>query len=343
MKIKNRFCFLFKPLKWIVVSIQLDKKLKVLCKTRTKRFLLVLTPQYGNLGDHCIAMAELQYFRDNYSNYKVDEIPFDQLNPLSIRIIKKYSKNYSAIFITGGGFIGSLWKIHDKKVNIILNLLKKNKIIIFPQTFFYFNDKEYNRRINTYLKCKQLVLCVRDESYNSFENRLNYYSIPDMVLYLNYSNLNLQRKGILLCFRNDKEKISNTDDIYSKLKNENNDDILITDTVLPHKVCLPERQIFVENKIREFASSELVITDRLHGMLLAVITGTPCIAMNNISRKVEGVYNKWLQNFKYIKVVNSAQDITLDLITSMKSKKSFFYDNNIFKNNWKLLNEVIEN
>ena len=56
-------------------------------------------------------------------------------------------------------------------------------------------------------------------------------------------------------------------------------------------------------KLDEFRKSKLVVTDRLHGMLFAAITGTPCIALGNSSGKVKGVYD-WLTHLDYIQYVD---------------------------------------
>lgn len=42
------------------------------------------------------------------------------------------------------------------------------------------------------------------------------------------------------------------------------------------------------NKYIKFRECELVITDRIHGMIFAAITGTPCIALSNY--KIKGTY-----------------------------------------------------
>lgn len=57
------------------------------------------------------------------------------------------------------------------------------------------------------------------------------------------------------------------------------------------------------------SSSKIVITDRLHAMLICAITGTPCIAFDNISKKVQGVCELWLEKFPYIKFVDSISHI----------------------------------
>ena len=42
-------------------------------------------------------------------------------------------------------------------------------------------------------------------------------------------------------------------------------------------------------------------------MIFAAITGSPCIAFNNKSNKVKGVY-EWIKNNKYLKFVNEIEE-----------------------------------
>ena len=63
------------------------------------------------------------------------------------------------------------------------------------------------------------------------------------------------------------------------------------------------REFFLNKKLDEFAKAEIVITDRLHGMIFATITGTPCIAFDNLSNKVSGVY-EWIMDQSYVKCID---------------------------------------
>ena len=67
------------------------------------------------------------------------------------------------------------------------------------------------------------------------------------------------------------------------------------------------RKDCIRRKMQEFCRSELVITDRLHGMVFAAITDTPCIVFSNYNHKVEGVY-QWIKHLPYIKYVNSIEE-----------------------------------
>lgn len=67
------------------------------------------------------------------------------------------------------------------------------------------------------------------------------------------------------------------------------------------------REGLVLSKIEEIARCELLITDRLHAMILAAVSKTPCIALNNTNRKIEGVY-KWISNCSYIRLANNLDE-----------------------------------
>ena len=83
--------------------------------------------------------------------------------------------------------------------------------------------------------------------------------------------------------------------------------VKFTDTVVNKRININDRNEELDKKFLEFKTSKLVITDRLHGMIFAAITGTPCLAFDNSSGKVKGV-------FEWIKNINSI--IFLDQITT---------------------------
>ena len=127
---------------------------------------------------------------------------------------------------------------------------------------------------------------------------------------------------------------------------ENNDLIQIYLAALifvPYGVPAEVREFEVERKFDEFRRARLVITDRLHGMIFAAITGTPCIALNNSSGKVEGVWSLWLRHLDYVKFVREAADYVkfvreaaeipalLDAMLALGGRR---YDPSVFEKYW---------
>lgn len=304
-----------KKVKSVFKAYKYEKYKKYCLKNGQVEYILFGTPMHGNLGDHAIALAEYQILKD------CNIVPFEistYERELYYKYVLKHISKGAVILITGGGSIGSQWITEETFIRNIISDYKEHKIVIFPQTIFYKNDQngEKEKRLDkeVYNNAKNLYICIREEiSYNlakKMHEKVNIILIPDIVLYLNYINFKQNRNGILLCIRNDVE--SNLDN-NTKKKIENmckdyNTNIVFTDTVLNKKIKQQDRKKEVENKLKEFSSCKLVITDRLHGMIFAKITGTPCIAISNYNYKVKGVY-EWIKECPYIKFVDTIDEI----------------------------------
>ena len=57
-----------------------------------------------------------------------------------------------------------------------------------------------------------------------------------------------------------------------------------------------------------FASAKLVITDRLHGMVLSAMTNTPTLAFSNCNYKVKGIYD-WISDNTFLAYCDDTTDI----------------------------------
>lgn len=317
----------------------LERQFK-LFNTGKKRILLTLTPDYGNIGDHLIALAERRFLNDRFPDYQIDEISMRSLNKISIRILKKNAKYYENIIITGGGFLGSLWPDFENASKWIIKAFLKKNIIIFPQTVYYDgNKREINKTKKLYGKCKSLNIFVRDKSYDWVVRNLKVsdsifvYNVPDIALYLTFPSVDRKFGKVLVCLRKDKERILPNNDENRILDFLGSDNFLKTDTIVQEDVSIAERERYCKSKIDEFCKARLVITDRLHGMIMAVITSTPCLAFNNISNKVGGVYQLWLKNEKNVRFSEKMYDTgVLPVFNEIKK-----YDPSIYEKYWKIL------
>jgi len=308
------------------------------------RIIFIGSPMHGNLGDHAIALAMRAFFEVHFHGKTVVEIPG--------KIFKQFIYKFQAmlrpsdcIAVIGGGFLGTLWMSEEEMVRLVVRTFADNKIVIFPQTVFFessehgVQEKETTRML--YQSHRDLHLCVRDNSIRFVKKELcgakfiNVLSVPDIVLFLDYSKRKFERAGALLCFRADKEKILLDQDykIIERKLADRSEYMRRTDTVVSHGVSLKNREIAVEKKIDEFMKARLVITDRLHGMIFAAITGTPCIALNNTSGKVRGVWSLWLQHLPYIKFVENVDEVSL-VIDEMLIMSGQIYDDSSFSQCW---------
>lgn len=304
-----------------------------------KRIILIGTPEHGNLGDHLIAEAELQFLQDKFSDYKIIEITGDHYR-YQRNQIKNLVNTDDIIAITGGGFLGSLWMIEEEMVRDIIECFKDNKIVIFPSTIYFENNdfgrRELEKSIKIYSKHKGLSICVREKSIHIAKQLLREESSnkviysPDMALYLNQTRETTNREGVLFCLREDKEKVLSEKDKEAIEGSVKDKEILIkkTSTVVPRRVKKENRGEELQALFEEFRESRLVITDRLHGMIFSAITGTPCIAMDNSSGKVKGVY-AWIKYLNYITFANDVVEVTKSVEKYLNMNEQFYRNEEI--------------
>lgn len=285
-------------------------------KEREKKIFLIGTPVHGNIGDQAIAEAEIQFIKKTIPEYKIIEIS-DEEELEFLYYIKRKRVSNSIICLHGGGNMGI--EYYDVEVNRRKDILRfrKNIIIIFPQTIYYGNTLwgkwEMKKSAKIYSKCKDLYICARERvSYEQMEklyNKNNVLLTPDIVLQYKPDIICHKREGVLLCLRNDVESIDKEKKIRRQIENILNQmgkQYKYTDTNLCKRITKDTRKKEINKKLQEISDAELVITDRIHGMIFAALTGTPCIAISNYNHKVEMEY-EWLEEIEYI---DFAQDIT---------------------------------
>lgn len=281
------------------------------------KLILLNVPSHGNLGDHLIAAGEQQLIEDVYG-----QSPFiittAELYYNFNTVIKNIPEN-SILFITGGGYLGSVWLEEENRILNIIESLPNNKIYILPQTVFYGETPDKQKLLDNaskiYNSHKDLVFMVREAaSYSTVINDLKIPEnkvklLPDAALYLNASKPRYKREGILLCLRDDKEKNSGKISLNSIMDVLIKEEIVnFTDTQVPYPISLKSQKAEIQQKIQQFKNASLIITDRLHGMIYGVITGTPTIALDNKTGKVKNVYNNWLKEIPYIQFVEELQE-----------------------------------
>jgi len=323
---------------------------KILSKLKNdKNIIFIGSPLHGNIGDHAISIAENKLLEK--TNMNIVEIPGKYYNLYLNKIKTKVNKD-DVIVITGGGFLGTLWINEEKMVRSILTNFETNKVIIMPQTM-YFEDTEYGKMEleiskQIYNNHNELYIMLRDKKSYEFCKKhfvnAKLELTPDVVTYLDYTNPKLERDYVLFCLRHDKEKALNNDTIRDILNyvNAKNVSTKCTDTVVDRRISLSKREEVFFNKLDEFKRSKLVITDRLHGMIFAAITSTPCIAFDNLSSKISGVY-EWLNHLNYIKLVEKGDNNYKKYIEELLNLDICEYQNKMIKNKLEKINDTITN
>ena len=206
----------------------------------------------------------------------------------------------------------------------ILKLFPDNKVIVLPQSIYYEPTDSGNLKkknaIRNYHKHPNLYFIAREQNtYNLLKNELMagkdgcFALTPDIALYLKYESLG-NRNKILWCLRHDGEKNNNSNVIVKHIKyllDKHEFSHEYTDTYVNYSIPIENEEKEVCLKLQEFSKARLVITDRLHGMIYAAISGTPVIAMDNSTGKVGNIYGLWLQSIPHIRYVCDKQSAGL--------------------------------
>lgn len=285
-------------------------------RTPETNFWFLLEQGHNNIGDIAIGVAEQTLFEKYFPQVTMHFI-YEQVFARYRKEISRQIQPRDVIILRGGGSIGNT-VMHEKRREEIIRRFKDNLIISMPQTMCFPNgekgDREKRRAAKIYTSNPNLVLIAREEqSYHDMCETFPHTRVlltPDTVMTMDFQLPTLRRRGILLCFRSDWEK-SLTDGDKRLIENASVkliDAIQHTDMYDKERfVPFENRRMVLQNKIDQFKSASLVITDRLHGMVFSAITGTPCIALSNYNHKVEQTY-KWLQNLPYICYCRTAEE-----------------------------------
>lgn len=271
--------------------------------TNCPRVWILGIPEHGNLGDQAIVLAMHNFVKCTLPNISIFEISERQLEK-QIEDLRLSVGPRDIILLVGGGNLGDLYIGPEKARKIIIKNFPNNCMILFPQSA-YFQDSNYLKEETRLLSShSNLTLCAREKGSYDFMKKYFTYNrillIPDIVLSLSIKFRDTKRNGAIALIRLDKESILSQADLYEirLLLAKNFKSVTFGDTIVRHPCDHPEEEI--KKKLEQVRSSEMVITDRLHGAIFAAISNTPCVILPNHYHKVEGIY-EWLKRLPYIR------------------------------------------
>lgn len=292
---------------------------------------LLLSTDYSNLGDHAMTYTQKINLENRYPNAQVIEITV--ANTLKyLKTILKALKKEDIITLKGGGNIGLEYFREELYRREIIKTFKNNRIVIFPQTIYFpkskLGVKELEITCNIFKENQNLYLFTRDKvSYDTLSDYLDkrIFLVPDTVLLLDDIKSDIIRNGAMTAMRQDVEGT------YSLLQKEELIELLkkyyssvkISDTTTNYPISVDDRKAELQKNWNLFLSSEVVLTDRLHGMIFAAITKTPCIVFKTYNHKLQGQY-EWLKHLNYIKFIEFDLKEIEKLIIEFKNNKIIF-------------------
>ena len=252
--------------------------------------------RHRNVGDHAQTVAVLQFFRKHFPEYNIIRMNRNQVKRSKRKIIKlgkSFTKEDLVIMHSSGDF-GSqhynpegCWHLTRK---FIINQFPKSHIVNLPTTVIY--DESENSQLllqqdiedfgqdNFSLMCREKVSLSYVQDV--FKSRVEFF--PDFVFYLQRPKTSSKREGALVILRSDSEAKLGKEQRLELLKTlktsfDRVDDLDILNANFPVTELVEENYVsHIQDVYEEY---EIVITDRMHGMILAVTTNTPCLALDS--------------------------------------------------------------
>lgn len=331
-------------------------------RARFRRFLrsggarkayIMGAPQYANLGDSAITLAQRCFLRQSgIPDAAIKEITKEEYEKFR-GVIRRCVRPGDLITCTGGGNMGDEWLAEEHLRRAVLQDFPDHTVIVFPQTLYYTPTARGRQEEQASVPCydrPNCVLLARETLSRDMMRRLYPHAqvrlTPDCVLAFTQADFGVQeqeRKTVLLALRKDVESALTPADKAQLADCAHSLGLPVQELSMNADAAVTKqnRAEQVRRKMQQFAAARLVVTDRLHGMVFAAITGTPCVVLKSHNHKTEGVY-AWLQDLPYIVLAQSvpqAQQAMQELLRMPPCT----YDASALQNAFAPLREALHN
>lgn len=302
-----------------------------------KSFVYVDMPVYGNIGDLLIMQGTFRFFEKNRLIPRI-------VAPIFAFDVNWIQPDEVVVF-QGGGNFGDLYAGMQPLREKTVKEKPHNRIIILPQTIHFSSDEAMAKSIAIFQQHKDVHICVRDEKSYELAKLFtkNAYLVPDMAHHLfPIKSSNAEAKTTLLLSRTDDEKAGNeqvTDGTGSHTKDKNPGELYTTITDWPEVVGKRDKvfrlyylamrlfyrtgfgilgnRIFaklwpqyantlIQDATRLFGRHEYIVTDRLHGHILACLMSKPHTVLDNSYGKNSGYSRVWTGRSDIVETKNKA-------------------------------------
>lgn len=278
-----------------------------------RRSVVFLAADYGNIGDLAITAAQVAFLRHYAPGEHCIHVPISATREV-LRSVQRQIRTDDLITIIGGGNMGGIYPDIEELRQLVIRSFPGNRIVCFPQTLDWdastASERALQRIVKVYSQHPNLHVFARESiSHTKLTELFRAHAnvtvglVPDIVMSATAERLGAREcsapAGILRCLRDDKERAL-SDAQYAQLDaalNSTECRIEKTDThaggsELSDAQCAK----LLADKLSQFRAAQLVVTDRLHGMILCLLAGTPCLVLPNSNHKIRQTWLDWLRD-----------------------------------------------
>lgn len=287
----------------------------------SRSFHYVDYPVHGNIGDLLIMHGTLAFFRRYGLKPRISAPAFSYA--------PRWIARGDAIVFHGGGNFGDLYAAFGFQAlrEQVASTRPDNRIIIMPQTLHFTSPEARQRSARIFREHPDVHLCVRD--YASYEMALEFtdhvYLLPDMAHQL-YPILptHAPTSGALLISRMDDEKREAGGGNIFEVAAVTDWPVLVGDNErhidrfrrsmhglsrlgmgwngnkLLTRLWANYSGKLVGEAVRLFSSHNHIISDRLHGHILACLMNKSSTVLDNSYGKNSGYVSAWTANSELV-------------------------------------------
>lgn len=283
----------------------------------TPRIYFFCTPTHSNLGDQAQFFCWLRLMREWHPGYDIICVPTRYRQFATIRTIHDHLHKDDIIYVHSGYLI---FDPHPE-LPFILDIVRgfyDAKVTILPQTVNLVGEWYQHIVAQVFNSHPNLTLYCRDEV--SLENAKRLFPkvekklMPDVVTSLignvEFQYPNSTRNGVMLCVRNDGEKLYSDEQINRLRKRFDGIKTDICDTTIDAPIWEWEnnRSGLIRNILELFSKYQVIITDRYHGTIFSQIVNTSVIVISSTDHKLSsGV--KWFPKDQFEGNISFALDL----------------------------------
>jgi len=285
------------------------------------RFALLDYPNHENVGDSAIWSGERAFLKAHGR----EVVYVADLQSYSESGLRRNLGSEGVILFHGGGNFGDLYPHHQQHRERVIGTFADHPIIQLPQTATFRKDNNAARAREVYARHLNLTLILRDSSSLAYA-RTHFVNdsalAPDLALALTPEPADSRSGTILWLARTDDESADPSGRVDTATQ------VAVVDWVgkrsaSPYVVArrigllamgslharlpatLSPLQPWIERSFDELArrrveygyrllrSARVLVTDRLHGHILALLLGVPHVLLNDRYDKVGRFYRTW--------------------------------------------------
>jgi len=256
-------------------------------------YALVDFPDHANVGDSAIWLGEVKLLRaltgrdpDYVSTWHdFDEAAFRRACP------------GGTLFLHGGGNLGDIWPHHQRFRETILATIRDRPVVQLPQSIHFRAPAEADRFATLVARHPAFTLYVRDTRSLEFARRhfaCETHLAPDSAYALGPQPRSAADCDVLMLLRTDDERVGYVlpDPEHTMVV-----DWLEDDPDVPSGSDPAARHAQAANRVarglRLLSRGRMMVTDRLHGHILADLLGVPHVVLDNDYGKLAAYLAAW--------------------------------------------------